>query len=120
MWRRALLLSLPVAIFEAATGWQDWEPDAIQAVIAVGWVGGMLALGALAGWRALPCFAAVYVAAAALLEATVHETPQGECDPFCSSPATGVVFVLPFLLVLLLIGIGGGAAARAYSSSSSM
>ena len=101
---RTAFLSVPIAAFLTATGGTDFEPDGVQATVAAVYVIGLVALGVLGGWRALPLFALVYTAAAA-----VHEVFFWVDDPSSSglddmSPMVGLMVVLPFTLPLIAIG----------------
>jgi hypothetical protein len=98
-------LAVPVAIASEMSGWRDLEPDGLAALVYVSVVVGLLAVGVLAGWRGVVAFIPVFVIAAIVEESIVYKPPRTDCDPFCSSPVGGVMFVLPFELAQIGLGI---------------
>ncbi len=102
--KRTLLAALFVAAFIEVSG-EDIESSALQTTVYIGWFVSLLALGYLFGLRAAAAFAVSYIAVAAVHQAWFYEQPE-ECDPFCGSPADGVVLVMPVLLVVIAIGAG--------------
>ena len=58
----------------------------------------------VARWRGLAAFIPAFVATGVLEEAFVYQSGPGECDPFCSSPLSGLVFAAPLYLVAIAAG----------------
>lgn len=99
------LLAVPVAVLSETAGWRDVEPDVFAAIVYTAMVAGILAVGVVAGWRGAVVFAAVFAVAAAVEETWVYTEPNpAGCDPFCSSPWTGIFYGLPFAMLLITIG----------------
>ena len=111
---RFTILAVPVAVLAEASAWRDLEPDGFAAFVYVAVVVGLLAVGALAGWRGVVVFIPVFVVAAIIETALIYEAPPAAgCDPFCSSPESGVAFGLPFELIVVGIGMAGRGLAKA-------
>ena len=108
---RLVAASAAMAVFVDLTS-GDVEPDALQVLAGVVWVLGLLALGGLGGGWSLIAFSAPFCLVALVHEKYFYDPPRFGCDPICGSPAEGIPYVLPFLLVLLACGWAGGAFVR--------
>ena len=112
-----VLLAVPVALLAEMVGWRESpEPDWFAAVLYGSVVVGLLAVGALAGWRGMVVFVPAYVFAALFEEAVVYEPPVSDCDPFCDSPTFGLPLGVLFGVVLIGVGMAGRRAVKSITT----
>lgn len=103
MSSRALFLSVPFAAYLVALPDLDL-PTWSTPLIMFGYFVGPYVIGAQAGWRALPTFAAVFVAVS-----SVHQAVFWYDDPSVSGmddipPVAGILLIVPLMLVPMALG----------------
>lgn len=104
-----LVLGVALGVGIGAVDGSAIEPGWLELLTVAACVGGLLVMGALGRWRALPAFAIPYATYVLIEHAIVWNDDPNLYGLDDSGPAVGLIVVLPPALLAIALGIIGRA-----------